>query len=411
MKRMHRAIFTLLFCLSMSQALPQTTIYFPLSAWTTGISTMWDGTVLQFYGFSRGLTFPTLPGPTITCNEGDSVIIDMRNRSQGAGHTIHLHGLDVDQANDGVPHTSHEIGHQATGRYRFYASHAGTYFYHCHVLSILHVQLGMYGSIIVRANAGAQEVWTGGPSFDREYNWLSSEIDQEWFDSIPSQHIGDSTVVEVQVKAYQPDFFLVNGKANQNLDTLRSARIVANSGEKVHLRLGNMGYLANKVIFPAALNAEVVASDGRPLPSSLAWDTLWVYPGERYSVLLDMAGAMSDSIAISWVDLFSGQTRYQDHIPYLHGIGIGFRESETDPLQMHVYPQPADEWAVIQLPTTRQPSSFSLVGMDGKMVRSGNCSAGQAMLSISTKELPAGIFVLKLQSGNRSGHIQVLVQH
>jgi len=96
-----------------------------------GWKTLSDGNNVRVFGFADNLSqYPDVPGPTLEFTEGDSVIIDFWNISQGAPHTIHLHGLDVNQENDGVPHLSFEVHHMEHGFYRFRAPAAGTYLYH-----------------------------------------------------------------------------------------------------------------------------------------------------------------------------------------------------------------------------------------------------------------------------------------
>src|SRR5690554_4840212 len=75
-----------------------------------GQKTLIDGQDIVFWGY--GIDDPSsqnnkifLPGPVLRFDVGDTVIIHLRNDSP-EDHTIHWHGLDVDQANDGVPHTS-----------------------------------------------------------------------------------------------------------------------------------------------------------------------------------------------------------------------------------------------------------------------------------------------------------------
>ena len=98
--------------------------------------TLWDGNNTMLMGFTPLMGSPIdIPGPTLRYTEGDSVQLQLRNMSQGASHTIHLHGLDVDQWNDGVPHLSWEVGHNETKSYYFKAPHPGTYLYHCHFTS------------------------------------------------------------------------------------------------------------------------------------------------------------------------------------------------------------------------------------------------------------------------------------
>lgn len=113
-----------------------------------------------------------LPSPTLEFKENDSVELNMWNLSQGPPHTIHLHGLDVDQENDGVPMLSWEVEHDDTGSYYFKVPHPGTYIYHCHETSVLHVQSGMYGMVIVRPQSADTLTWENGYSFHSERSWM-----------------------------------------------------------------------------------------------------------------------------------------------------------------------------------------------------------------------------------------------
>ena len=68
-----------------------------------GSQTMPDGKTLNVWGFvdanccSGGGVI--VPNPLITVNEGDDLEITVNNHSM-MEHTLHLHGLDVDTAND-----------------------------------------------------------------------------------------------------------------------------------------------------------------------------------------------------------------------------------------------------------------------------------------------------------------------
>ena len=78
---------------------------------TIGYKHLHSGDSVRMFGFNTDLfEAPLSPGPTLVMNEGDSVELEFFNFSQGAPHTIHLHGLDVNQANallavniDGAP--------------------------------------------------------------------------------------------------------------------------------------------------------------------------------------------------------------------------------------------------------------------------------------------------------------------
>ncbi|MFG1918269.1 multicopper oxidase family protein [Micromonospora sp. NPDC048898] len=92
-----------------------------------------------------------VPGPELTATVGDVVEVTLRNRDIGRGVTLHWHGYDVPNSQDGVPGVT-----QAAVRpgqefvYRFRADQAGTYWYHTHSVSDVGVRMGLYGVLVVR---------------------------------------------------------------------------------------------------------------------------------------------------------------------------------------------------------------------------------------------------------------------
>ncbi|RAO34045.1 Nitrite reductase (NO-forming) [Micromonospora saelicesensis] len=92
-----------------------------------------------------------VPGPELTATVGDVVEVTLRNRDIGRGVTVHWHGYDVPNDQDGVPAVT-----QAAVRpgqefvYRFRADQAGTYWYHTHSASDVGVRMGLYGVLVVR---------------------------------------------------------------------------------------------------------------------------------------------------------------------------------------------------------------------------------------------------------------------
>ncbi|MEM9936640.1 MAG: multicopper oxidase domain-containing protein [Bacteroidota bacterium] len=272
----------------------------------SGTSIMWDGTPLPLWGFKYGLGGQVeIPAPFLYVNEGDSVIINVINQSP-MPHTIHMHGVDVNQANDGVPETSFLIpGILGEGTYRFLAEHAGTYIYHCHYESVIHTTMGMYGAFIVRAKDSAQTAWTGGPSFDKEYTWVISEMDKDWHEETPENG---------EIPWFEPEYFVINGKSGPQLaDT--SISISADPSQKVYLRTINIGYGVQEIIFPASFNARTLSSDGRPLPVEQVSDTLRIYPGERYGTLLDFFSNDTDSIVVNYYDMYHETPLYTNRVP------------------------------------------------------------------------------------------------
>lgn len=216
-----------------------------------------------------------VPNPLITVNEGDDVEITVNNHSM-MEHTLHLHGLDVNTANDGDPMTYPAIPPMGSYTYKFKATNAGTYFYHCHVHTVLHQQMGMYGPLVVKAANGLNQAWTGGPSYNKEYVWVLSEYDSKWHNSLEGS---------VNYSYYNPDYFLINGKANPDPSGDPNTALTARKNQTFLIRLINAGYLV-AVVTLGGLPFRVIASDGRPLPSPVTVTSQTIAPGERYDLLI-----------------------------------------------------------------------------------------------------------------------------
>ena len=312
----NRILYTLLVFFNLSTyAQNDTTIY--LIARNTGEKVLANNDTIRVFGFAESLgEHPTIPGPTIIVNEGDSVHTDLWNVSQGAPHTIHLHGLDVDQQNDGVPHLSFDVPHMEHGKYHFKAPHAGTYLYHCHVVSTIHVQAGMYGMIIVKPTDGSNTTWDDGYSFTNDNSYFMSEIDTIWHRDSILLHDHDTSVAihEVELPIYDPQFFLVNGFSDQQIES--NNMIFKSSIEQVdYTRLANLGYMGNRVIFPKELNARIISTDGRPMLSEEISDTVYVYPGERYGILTKPTIEFEDEISYEYINMNTGIVENIQYVP------------------------------------------------------------------------------------------------
>jgi FtsP/CotA-like multicopper oxidase with cupredoxin domain len=90
------------------------------------------------------------PGPEIRVRRGDLVQVTLANKDIGDGVTIHWHGLDVPNAEDGVAGVTQNAVEQG-GRYvyRFRPEQVGTFWYHTHQDASQGVKQGLYGALIV----------------------------------------------------------------------------------------------------------------------------------------------------------------------------------------------------------------------------------------------------------------------
>jgi FtsP/CotA-like multicopper oxidase with cupredoxin domain len=92
-----------------------------------------------------------VPGPQLTATVGDVLEVTLRNRDIGRGVTLHWHGYDVPNSQDGVPGVTQAAvlpGQEFV--YRFTADQPGTYWYHTHEASDIGVRMGLYGVLVVR---------------------------------------------------------------------------------------------------------------------------------------------------------------------------------------------------------------------------------------------------------------------
>lgn len=373
---------------------------------------LWDGKLTKLMGYTRLLSAPiNLPAPTLTFTEGDSIHLDLRNMSQNAPHTIHLHGLDVDQQNDGVPSLSWQVYHSQTGTYKFQAPHPGTYIYHCHVTTAIHLQGGMYGMIIVKPLSGNNVTWDGGYSYDKEYAWMLSELDSVWHQDSLFNHNYDTLnpMMPVEVPDYNPQYFLINGKSEQQLsDTSISINAQANS--TVYLRLAAIGYCGNRIIFPSALNAQVVSTDGRPLPAPINLDTLELFPGERYGVLLKPTTEFTDSILVQYKNMNNHQYKSTQKVPVDIDGFVGIEENILD-IGVQIYPNPnngefnilADGFQIGYIELT----VLNSLGQSIKQVEV--MKEGRSAIPLNLQGFSKGIYFIKIKQNNKSKTIKTII--
>ncbi|WP_431904313.1 multicopper oxidase family protein [Nonomuraea sp. bgisy101] len=99
-----------------------------------------------------------VPGPELRVKQGDLVEVTLVNRLPKEGVTLHWHGLDVPNAEDGVAGlTQDAVRPGGTHIYRFRADRAGTYWYHTHQASSTAVVRGLFGAIVVERAEQARE--------------------------------------------------------------------------------------------------------------------------------------------------------------------------------------------------------------------------------------------------------------
>ena len=277
-----------------------------LDALMNGSLVLADGGSVRTWYFKNGFNGDRpWAGPIIESNEGEYTEIILTSMMP---HTIHLHGLDVDQANDGVPATSGYVGGGGMGNfgrvdgyvnlgdtytYSFTAPKAGTYQYHCHVDTVLHYDMGMHGTIIIRPPGGSiTEAWEGGPTFTKEYVWQMGTFDTSWH----SERVSGAGTVR-----YRPDRFMINGVNGSDALVDSTVAITATAGDKVLIRTNQTSYQGVLIEF-SGMPFEVIAADGRPAAAIQTMASLYMSPGERYDILFTMPATGNYTARLTYYD-------------------------------------------------------------------------------------------------------------
>ncbi|MCM3627955.1 multicopper oxidase family protein [Paenibacillus glycanilyticus] len=96
-----------------------------------------------------------IPGPELRFRKGQLVEVKLINKDITEGVTLHWHGLDVPNAQDGVAGaTQNAVLPGEAYTYRFIAEQVGSFWYHSHQDSQEAVQKGLFGSLVVEPEEG-----------------------------------------------------------------------------------------------------------------------------------------------------------------------------------------------------------------------------------------------------------------
>ncbi len=194
----------------------------------------------------EALTFDgRVPAPELRVRQHDLVEVTLVNRDVEDGVSIHWHGVDVANGEDGVSGvTQNAVMPGERHVYRFRADQAGTYWYHSHQQSAKQVRRGLYGALVV----------------------------------LPEQPLAAGTV-DLTAVAHNFD----GADVLNAVDTLQ--RRALGPGTPVRLRLVNSDNVPRRFTL-AGTPFRVVAIDGTDLnaPPAIRRQTLSVAAGGRYDL-------------------------------------------------------------------------------------------------------------------------------
>ena len=247
------------------------------------------------------------PSPAIRVTQGQIVHTELTVNMMWA-HTIHHHGIEPSEENDGVGHVSWDVT-GGTYTYQWRPMHAGTYFYHCHTNTPLHAEMGMYGALIVdpppnpNDPPGTRRAFANGPVYDVEAVWAADEIDPAWhtLDWDAGTCGGD-----VGLNRLNPQYFIITGVDGAN-SALTHPAVAVNMqlGQTLLVRYICAGFHPQRIDF-GGLTASVVASDGRPLPAPWQTQAIEAHSAERYDCIVTPTVAGSWTVTIQFLHWRTG---------------------------------------------------------------------------------------------------------
>jgi len=244
-----------------------------------------------------------IPGPTIEVTEGDRVEVKVVNNTP-LPHTIHWHGLEIPNNQDGVPYVTQDpIEGGETYTYRFVARPAGTRFWHCHWSTLLHISGGMYGALIIHPKNPAEDL-------NKKYHvsqdkvMIIDSIDPQWQTKMLNMMVMMHSMEKEErlfksVKEYRQavekgykspylkglpkpsyKYHLINGHPYPLVPPIRTT-----VGKTIRLRLINAGNIPHYLHFHG-MQLLVVAIDGNTLPQPYKVNVVPLFPGQAKDLIL-----------------------------------------------------------------------------------------------------------------------------
>lgn len=293
-----------------------------------GFITMADGKPQYMFGFSELTGLPTraadpndiadimaagslaalLPGPPIMLDEGDEFYLTLTNVGMLIRpdlfdpHTVHFHGFpQSSNIFDGLPDSAISINMGASLTYYYKLNDPGTYMYHCHVEATEHMQMGMLGSLYVKAGqdklpgqtfpggfvhtqwdeasqTGSRYAYNDGDGstfYDVDYPIQISSFDSAFHDASESTQplpfaLMEDNYAMLNGRGYpdtiNPDSLPAQPDANGGKVTqVESALITADPGQRILLRISNLGVTRNYTLASLGLPMQIVGKDAKLL--------------------------------------------------------------------------------------------------------------------------------------------------
>ena len=178
-----------------------------------------DGGAIHFWGYQEdtnlgGLpdgALPQYPGPTLIINQGEAVTINFKSDlpfGQCSSMVFPGHTVTATGGTAGLV-TQKSCSAAEVVTYDFVATQPGTYTYYSGTQTELQIEMGLFGTIIVRPTMGEGFAYNdAGAEFDHEVLFLLSSMDP-----LIHEQAEQGEIAEIDLTARWPVYWFINGRA------------------------------------------------------------------------------------------------------------------------------------------------------------------------------------------------------
>jgi FtsP/CotA-like multicopper oxidase with cupredoxin domain len=289
----------------------------------------------------------TVPGPRLVVTRGDRVRVRLVNHLP-APTAIHWHGVDVPNAEDGVPGVTQDaVPGGGTYTYEFVARDAGTFWYHSHQDTLQQLPRGLYGALIVlpaagrvaedqddtlllhRSPSGGGLLVNGAPSA-RVDAAPGQTVRLRLIDAVQQGMSGQPEIVALVGTAYR--VVALDGRDVHGPQPLGTRRLLVGMGQRVDLVF--MVPEGSAVVLQTASRAGALATigDGAPPPAANFALAPVFDPTTYGTAVRDAAAARPDASYTLTMDEHGG---FRDGRPELIHTLNGEASPDVPPIVVH----------------------------------------------------------------------------
>jgi FtsP/CotA-like multicopper oxidase with cupredoxin domain len=277
------------------------------------------------------------PAPTLELKEGQELYLTLTNVTLVMRpdlfdpHSIHWHGFpNAGPIFDGLPEVSPTVNMGASFTYYYKASIPGSYFYHCHVEAVEHMQMGMIGNAWIKPAQDGQPFEYQGKSYTKfVYNDgdgatgydVAYPIQLTAFDSV--FHDASESIQPLPFASMYDNYPMINGRGypdtiNTNVILNKegfaaqpdNSLITAKRGDRILLRVSNVSTThLYSIATTMGIPMKIVGRGGAILRGHTGLDTsmevsvLNVGGGHAFDVMLDTTNVPAGTYVLYTTDL------------------------------------------------------------------------------------------------------------